>query len=68
MKSPFLAAPRNGANAKKSPIFAQAVGIMIIVLRLAMPDDRTGPHQLRRLLKVLLRRYGIRCIGCEVQA
>jgi hypothetical protein len=35
---------------------------MIVTLRLAIPD-RVGMRELRLLLKALLRRHGIRCIG-----
>lgn len=38
---------------------------MTFVIRLVAigGNDRTSVHALRRLLKVLLRRYGFKCIG-----
>jgi hypothetical protein len=36
----------------------------IFVLRLEAKPGEAGIHAVRALLKTLLRRYGIRCVGC----
>jgi hypothetical protein len=40
-------------------------GQTIVNIRLRLPPGAPGIHALRRLLKALLRRYGLKCIGLK---